>query len=154
MFGKIYFIDLKHKVMIQKQKGIFCARLLDSAIDEKLFFQNSTERCTAILHGRLLWFPFFCFYQFCQFCTLGQPKHFFFISDVMGHTLHPGCQVGIGKNPIFGDFVLLWILSNFQLPTALSKTKIGIIKWLHILWIWPEKYFSAQKNQKFLPFIF
>ena len=42
MFGKRYFIDLKHKVMIQKQKGIFCARLLDSAIDEKLFFQNST----------------------------------------------------------------------------------------------------------------
>ena len=45
-------------------------------------------------------------------------------------------------------------MSDFQLPAALSKTKIGILKWLYILWIWPEKYFSAQKNQKFLPFIF
>ena len=77
------------------------------------------------------------------------------VSEKLLYTAHhPGCQVGIGKTPIFGDFVFLWNLSNFQMPTALSKTKIGIIKWLYILWIWPEKYFSAQKSQNFLPFIY
>ena len=67
---------------------------------------------------------------------------------------HPGCQVGVGKTSIFEDFVFLWNLSNFQMLTALSKTKIGIIKWLCILWIWPEKYFSAPKSQIYLPFIY
>ena len=58
------------------------------------------------------------------------------------------------KYRVFWTFVPLSCMSNFQMPTALSKTKIGIIKWLYILWIWPENYFSAQKIQNFLPFIF
>ena len=62
---------------------------------------------------------------------------------------HPGHHMGIGETPIFEDFVLLWNLSNFQMPTALSKTKIGIIKWLHTLWIWPEKYFLTRKARNF-----
>ena len=95
--------------------------------------------------------PTFIAWHWCR-ATESLSKGIFarFWDDMM----HPGCQVGIGKTPIFGDFVFLWNLSNFQMPTALSKTKIGIIKWLYILWIWPEKYFSAQKSQNFLPFIY
>ena len=71
--------------MIQKQKGIFCARLLDSAIDEKLFFQNSTA-AQQYDTGGYYDSPFLLLLH-KLFCTLGQLKHFFFISDTMGRTL-------------------------------------------------------------------
>ena len=40
----------------------------------------------------------------------------------------PMVNVSRVETPIFGNFVLLFILSNFQTPTALSKTQICIIK--------------------------
>ena len=52
---------------------------------------------------------------------------------------------------LFGLFweLLLCCMSNFQLPTALSKTKIGIIKWLHILWIDLKNIFLPKKIKNF-----
>ena len=76
----------------------------------------------------------------------------FAILQIMGRPTHPPWTRC--KYRVFWTFVPLSCMSNFQMPTALSKTKIGIIKWLYILWIWPEKYFSAQKSKKILPFIF
>ena len=91
-----------------------------------------------------------CHFMFvCQQCSSQTVTTFSYFQRQ-----HPGCQVGIGETPIFGHFVLLWNLFNFQMPTALSKTKVGIIKWLYTLWIWPEKYFYAQKSQNFLSFIY
>ena len=39
------------------------------------------------------------------------------------------------------------------MPTALSKTKICIINWLHILRIWQEKFFSGQIHRMWSHFI-
>ena len=72
--------------MIQKQKGIFCARLLDSAIDEKLFFQNSTA-AQQYDTGGYYDSPFFAITAQTFLHIRAAQTFFFFISDVMGRTL-------------------------------------------------------------------
>ena len=63
-------------------------------------------------------------------------------------------------NPFFAIFIALMIfaifsrLSQLLQPIALFKTKIGIMKWCHIFWIWPEKNFCEFFCEKNLLFIF
>ena len=104
----------------------------------------------------------------------GHPGHIYYrwpgyISEFTWYTLYLLDIPWLPQiNPFFAIFIALMIfaifsrLSQLLQPIALFKTKMGVMKWCHIFWIWPEKkfvnfflrkiYFSFSKPKSSLDF--
>ena len=79
------------------------------------------------------------------------------LMKVHPHPQNPSCQLIVHctwfhMDDPYGPFAEKWTFSSmsfFLKPAAHSTMKIGIKKWLYILWICLEKYFWAKKTDIF-----